>query len=140
MANGFLLDTHVFVKFVNGVENVFSRERIYTIESAAAQERLFLSQMSFLEIAQLQSVGRLHLAQPTARWLSQAMHRLNARVVLLEDQICGKGYELSRSFPKDPADRVLVATAIVKNLTLVTEDQAILNHSIQGLCNAIPPK
>ncbi len=69
--------------------------------------------------------GRLSLAVPTAEW-----HRGTLELGILEAPVTGQigilAGELA-GLPGDPADRIITATAILRDATLITADQRILD-------------
>ena len=81
----------------------------------------------FWEIAMLVRSGRLALAMPTAEW-----HRGTLELGILEAPVTGQigilAGELA-GLPGDPADRIITATAMARNATLLTADRRILDWS-----------
>jgi len=57
-------------------------------------------------------------------------------------RICVQAFEFPANYPKDPADRVIGATAVVEGLNLVTADQAIrpVKSRANDLVNFAPPQ
>jgi PIN domain nuclease of toxin-antitoxin system len=65
--------------------------------------------------------------KPSApHWLSVAQSAEQIRVEPLTDKICLESVSLPGTFHRDPADRVIVATARLLNCELVTADNKIL--------------
>ena len=62
------------------------------------------------------------------RWLNSAIENSGLRVVELTPEIAMESCNLPGSFHKDPADRIIVATARIRNLTLLTKDGKILEY------------
>ncbi len=62
------------------------------------------------------------------RWLNNAIENSGLRVVKLTPEIAMESCNLPGSFHKDPADRILVATARIRNLTLLPKDGKILEY------------
>jgi len=48
-------------------------------------------------------------------------------VLAMNGEICARAYTLPPKYFKDPADRIIAATALVGGLTLVTADTQIRN-------------
>jgi PIN domain nuclease of toxin-antitoxin system len=46
-------------------------------------------------------------------------------VLPITGRICVQAFEFPVNYPKDPADRIIGATAVIEGLKLVTADQAI---------------
>ena len=120
-----LLDTHVWVWSQESPKQLGP-----TAQSAVADEdnALFVSPVSSLEIARLVRGGRLTLAGRLQTWVTESLHALLADTVPLTHEIAITAYGLPGEFHRDPADRMLVATAMVHDLTLVTADERILAY------------
>ena len=120
-----LLDTHVWVWSQESPKQLGP-----TAQSAVADEdnALFVSPVSSLEIARLVRGGRLTLAGRLQTWVTESLCALLADTVPLTHEIAITAYDLPGKFHRDPADRMLVATAMVHDLTLVTADERILAY------------
>jgi PIN domain nuclease of toxin-antitoxin system len=73
-------------------------------------------------------VGRLELAGRTTEWIRLALRYPGVRLVPLTPRIAVEANELPDPFHRDPADRILVATARVHGFPLLTADQKILGY------------
>jgi PIN domain nuclease of toxin-antitoxin system len=94
----------------------------------ATAEELCVSAVSSLEIARLVTGGLVELKGSLDRWVRSAIDSLEARSIDIDHQIAIEAYKLPGRFHKDPADRLLVATARLRDLTLVTADERILAY------------
>jgi PIN domain nuclease of toxin-antitoxin system len=101
------------------------------IRSAVAESALFVSAITFWEIALLGSRRRL---RPSRSPTEQRATILGSGIqeLPLTGEITILAVELN-NLPGDPADRFIVATAIKHGVTLVTADEALLNwrHSVR---------
>ena len=61
-------------------------------------------------------------------WISESLQGLIADTVSLSHEIAVGAYDLPGEFHRDPADRILVATARVHDFTVVTPDSRILTY------------
>ena len=127
MDDPLVLDTHTLVGLVEG-ESRLGRKSRELAQAALQSDVLAVSAICFWEIALLVKSGRLGLAMPTSEW-----HRGSLNLGILEAPVTGQiGIlaEESAGLPGDSADRIITATAIVLNATLLTADQRILNWPV----------
>jgi PIN domain nuclease of toxin-antitoxin system len=121
----YLLDTHVWL-WSHEAHEKFGR-KAQGILTSGDDERV-VSAISTFEIARLIGKGRLILQQSFASWSAQSLHDLVATTINVTHEIAWEAYSLPGSFHKDPADRLLIATARLHDLTLLTADDSILNY------------
>jgi PIN domain nuclease of toxin-antitoxin system len=121
----FLLDTHVWIWTQEQPDAMGPTSRAL-LESTT--EALCVSAVSSLEIARLVAGGLLELKGSLDRWVRAAIDSIEAHGIDIDHQIAIAAYELPGRFHKDPADRLLVATARLRDLTLVTADERILAY------------
>lgn len=120
-----LLDTHVLVWAVSSPALLGKRTRQRLLDP---KQPLFVSAISTLEIARLAALGQIELAAPVASWCERARHALGAEPIVVDDAVAVEAYALPGAFHPDPADRMLVATARLHGLHLVTADKRILAY------------
>lgn len=123
-----LLDTHIWIWWLHGQPELSSATRKILDDFSKKGERPFLSDMSLWEAQMLYRRGRIVLQIPFEEWLSQAsssveLLRITPNVILEVDR-------LPHSFHGDPADRIIVATAIAHRISLLTRDQKILDSNV----------
>jgi len=131
-----LLDTHVWLWLVAGSRDL-STEARHTIERAAAAGTLRIAAISLWEIALFASRGRIVLGKSAGLWLAEALVHPGPAIDPLSPQIAIESYALPDVFHRDPADRLIVATARVANAILMTRDQRILDYAARGHLTAI---
>jgi PIN domain nuclease of toxin-antitoxin system len=119
-----VLDTHAWVWWVADRPRL-SRKARAAIEGDG---RLAISGISLWEVATLVSKGRLRLDRDPTDWLTQASALPGLEVVPIRPPIAVLSTQLGRAFPGDPADRLVVATAILEAAPLVTKDERILGY------------
>ena len=131
-----LLDTHVWVWFMlaNAELAVSGRN---AINRAAASGQLRIAAISVWEAALLASRGRVALGRPLAQWITEAVSAPGLSIEPLLPQVAVEACSLPEAFHRDPADRLIVATARVANATLMTRDQRILDYAARGHLTAI---
>lgn len=121
----FLLDTHVWIWTQEQPDAIGSSARAL-LETTA--DDLCVSAVSSLEIARLVSGGLLTLQGTVDRWVRAALNSIEARSIDIDHSVAIDAYKLPGRFHKDPADRLLVATARLHDLMLVTADERILAY------------
>ena len=107
------------------------------IDAAAAAGTLRIAAISLWEIALLASRGRIVLGKSIGSWLAEALADPAPAIDPLSPQIAVEACSLPEAFHRDPADRMVVATARVTNAILITRDQQILDYAARGHLTAI---
>ena len=121
-----LLDTHIWVWWVD--ENPQLSQRHTQLLQDSEQEGLGVSAMSCWEVAKLVERRRLQLACSIEEWMEQAVAYPGLRVLPLTPQIAIESTKLPAPFHRDPADQIIVATARMHDLSLLTMDRLILDY------------
>ena len=129
-----LLDTHVLVWWLNDRHRLSAAQRD-VVASAGAESPLLVSDISLWEVAMLHARGRIRLAIPLREWLEKATGPPLVRRQGISPAIAETVAALPDSFHRDPADRILVATARVLGATLLTQDRRIIDA---GLVDVLP--
>jgi PIN domain nuclease of toxin-antitoxin system len=124
-----LLDTHALVWWVDGSKKL-AREQHRATERAASTGTLFLSEISFWEIAMLVEAGKLTFREPLDEWLERAAAAPAVQRIGITPTIAREVASLSTTRNWDPADRILVATARVLGARLVTSDSRIIDSKL----------
>ena len=130
-----LLDTHVWLDFLNASPRL-RPATVTAIEAARSSGSVFVSVISTWEVALLVRLKRIDLHSPIEQWIDDALKLPGLNLLPLTPRIAIAAVELSDPMHKDPADRILVASARVERLTLVTRDHDILTfaRSIKLAC------
>lgn len=120
-----LLDTHVWVWSQAQPEELGPGVQQALTDPTAA---IYVATVSTLELSRFVMLGRLELFAGVDDWVSASLDLLGARTIELSHAIALGAYQLPGSFHRDPADRIIVATAREHGLTLVTADERILSY------------
>jgi PIN domain nuclease of toxin-antitoxin system len=120
-----LLDTHVIFWALQSPERLGQTCR-QNIEDTTNE--LNVSSISHLEFGQLVASGRIRVKGTLDSWMHRGAVELGMATLDITPRIALLAYGLPGEFHKDPADRILVATAIHHGLTLVTADDRILSY------------
>jgi PIN domain nuclease of toxin-antitoxin system len=124
-----LLDTHVLVRYLMGDKRLGKRA-VASIDKALPDDEVFVSAISFWEVAMLVERKRLELDMTVAAFRSLALrHGIHEETV--DGEIGISAAELPDSHA-DPAHRMLVATAVLRGLTLITADDTLLSWKLRG--------
>ena len=124
-----LLDTHILIWWLND-SNQLSPAQRKVITSASAQSPLLISDISLLEVATMHNLGRIQLTIPLRGWLDKAVAPPLVRRHGISPAIVAELATLPDSFHRDPADRILVATARTFGATLLTQDRRIIDAAL----------
>jgi PIN domain nuclease of toxin-antitoxin system len=132
-----LLDTHVWIWFVMGSDELHGAAIRGSMESAIKSSGLFISSISLWETAMLVAKRRIALSIDTLDWIHAGLRETGIQTIEITPEIAVESVNLCDSFHGDPADRIIVATARVRNCCLVTRDARILAYSREGFCSAL---
>jgi PIN domain nuclease of toxin-antitoxin system len=136
-----LLDTHVWVWYVENQADRFSRRLEPIVEAAVRRGGVVVSAISVWEVARLHAVRRLDLSVDVRTWVSRALAFPGVRFKGLSPSIAIESTRLPGTLHRDPADCILIATARQLGASLVTCDARILSYADQGhlrVVNAMP--
>lgn len=117
-----LIDTQIVIWLALEPEKL-SREASEAIRQARRADGVAIADKTLWELAMAFSRGRIGDGM-SLRELLQETER-NFVVLPLNAAVAERSVEFGKSFPADPADRIIAATAIVNGLSLVTADAQI---------------
>jgi PIN domain nuclease of toxin-antitoxin system len=123
-----LLDTHIWLNY-QGFTKALRRPAEQAIDEASERSAVFISVISIWEIAMLVRAGRLELSASIDRWSEEALSKPGIVLLPFSPQIAIESVTLPEPMHKDPADRILVASARVERMTLVSSDKKVLNFA-----------
>lgn len=89
------------------------------------EEEVFVSSISCWEVSLLTSRGRLELAIPVEDWIARSEGLPWLQFVPLDNRIALRSNRLPGEIHDDPADRIIIATALTLGAALVTRDRRI---------------
>jgi PIN domain nuclease of toxin-antitoxin system len=121
-----LLDTHIWRWWVGG-DPRFTPAHRNVLESAEGLER-GISAISCWEIAKALETGNLVLAKSVDEWMDEALRHPGVVLLDLTPAIAIESTRLPPPIHKDPGDQIIIATARVLKLRLLTADERILAY------------
>ena len=134
--NLILLDTHAWIWLINGNEKLRSSKDLPLIEQAALVSNVKVSAISVWEVSMLEAKGRISFPIDCLDWVKKALNAPGISLAPLTPEIAVLSSRLPGNFHGDPADRIIVATALELGSGLVTKDRKILSYSESGALNA----
>ena len=92
------------------------------------REGLVLSIISCWEVAKLVEKKKLRFTIPCREWIDQAVREEGVTLHPLTPEICVESTELPGAFHGDPADQIIVATARLLGMPVLTSDREIVDY------------
>ena len=131
-----LLDTHAAVWVFENIP--IARAATEAMHAASRNGMpVFVSPITAFEIGQLSSRGRIDLSAAPHRWFRGLLTTPGIHLAELTPDILIAASFLPGTPPRDPMDRILIATARELAATLVTRDRAIVAYGEQGNVNVV---
>ena len=122
-----VLDTHTWIWYVSNPE-LLSKRAKRSIEAALKLKEIFISSISVWEVALLVASKRLELTMNIVDWIAKSEAFPFFHFVPVDNAIALKSVNLPEPLHKDPADRIIIATAMVMGVPVVSKDEKILNY------------
>lgn len=122
-----LLDTHVLLWLANEPERLSKTARD-TIADARRTGGIAVATMTLWELAWIAENHRVVISGSVEKFVRETVSPVIVKPMTPE--IVAVAVHLPSSFPKDPADRAITATAIAEDMQLVTADQRIRKSGI----------
>ncbi len=117
-----LLDSHV-LHWWSAEPRRLSEAATSAVEGA---DELAVAAITWFELAWLADHERIQLNIPLRSWLQQLAEQV--RTVGITPSVAATAVSLPSSFPGDPADRLIYATAVEHGWRLVTKDRRLRSH------------
>ena len=121
-----LLDTHIWIWWVDQSPRLKAWQKQLIKENE--EHILGISVISCWETAKLVEIGKLGMVCPIEEWMEGALAYPGIQLLELTPQISIESTKLPDEFHKDPADQIIVATARVYDISLLTADHKILDY------------
>ncbi len=125
-----LLDTHIWVWYLEGDHTNLSVELVALLDRSASTNNLYVSDISYWEVAVKASKGKLMFSLDVTVWLRRAEKAPGIRFLPLDRDILLLSTRLPGTVHNDSADRMLIAVAQLHNLPIVTADRLIVDYAM----------
>ena len=123
-----VLDTHVWIWFISNPENL-SKQAEKAINKAVKDKSVLISSISAWELALLVQKKRLKLKLEVNDWIAKSEGLPFIQFIPVTNSIAVKSVNLPTPLHADPADRIIIATALSVGSPLVTKDKKLLDYS-----------
>ncbi len=124
-----LLDTHVLVWLVSDSDRL-SRTAAREISKAAQKGELAVASITLWELALLYSGGRIRTSGSIESAIGTIIEKSRVQILEITPEISALTTAFPETYPKDPADRLIGATARALGLTLITQDERLLDSPL----------
>lgn len=98
-----------------------------------ASPALHYSSISAWELSRLAKEGKVELGVDAVDFLSDLVDQYGLVSIPVTDEIATASAQLP-DFHKDPSDRIVIATALLRNLTIVTGDAKFTHYGVRTIC------
>ena len=122
-----VLDTHAWVWWVGRPEEISGGAQ-EAIAGAIERQEIFISSISAWEVAILVRKGRLELTMPVEDWIARSEALPFVQFVPVDNRIALRSNHLPGEIHEDPADRIIIATALTLGASLVSKDGKIRDY------------
>jgi PIN domain nuclease of toxin-antitoxin system len=117
-----LLDTHIVIWLAFEPDKLSKRAK-EAIGAARLQGGLAIAGITLLELAWLAEKGRVETTLSVESFVRLCASKMT--VLPITPEIAARAVSLPDSYPKDPQDRLIGATALAEGMDLVTHDRLI---------------
>jgi len=121
-----LLDTNALIWWTTAPEKLSKKAR-NTIEKEIKEMEILISSISVWEVFLLTKKNKIQLLIDVELWLERIENFSYIKFVSVDNRIAAHSIRLP-DFHQDPADRIIVATALQYGATLITSDKKILDY------------
>lgn len=123
-----VLDTHAWIWFTSNPE-ALSKKAKKAVDAAVKEKNVLVSSISAWEVALLVKNKRLKLSMDVTDWIAKSEILPFIQFIPVSNSIAVKSVNLPQPLHSDPADRVIIATALSTGALLVTKDKKISDYS-----------
>ncbi len=131
-----LLDTCAAIWIAND-QPIAKDARDAVVGALEAEEPVFVSPITAWEIGILASRGRISLRMSPEKWFERLLDQPGVTLADMSPRVLIASSFLPGAHPKDPADRIIAATAREYGFCVVTRDRRLLAYAQSGYCRAL---
>ena len=121
-----VMDTHIWWWAISERAQLSRRAR--SLLAKTPPEQRVIASISIWEFAMMVTRGRIQLTISPDEWLDYAISKTGITILNLDSRTALESCNLPGKFHKDPADRIIVATARIHQAKLITRDQKIIDY------------
>lgn len=122
-----VLDTHAWIWFISNPENL-SKKASKAVTEAVKEKSVLISSISAWEVALLVTKKRLKLSLDVTDWIAKSESLPFIQFIAVSNAIAIRSVNLPQPLHTDPADRIIIATALFAGAPLVTKDKKLINY------------
>ena len=122
-----VLDTHIWIWFISEPE-ILSKRAKKAVFAAVKEKSVLISSISAWEVALLVKKKRLTLSLDVTDWIAKSEGLPFIQFIEISNSIAVKSVNLPQPLHPDPADRIIIATALSTGVPLVTKDKKLLDY------------
>ena len=123
-----VLDTHAWIWFISNPD-LLSKRAKKAVNAAVKDKSILISSISAWELALLVTKKRMKLTLDVTDWIAKSESLPFIQFVPITNSIAVKSVNLPLPLHPDPADRIIIATALSVGAPLVTKDRKLLDYS-----------
>lgn len=131
-----LLDTCAAIWIAND-QPIAKDARDAVVGALEAEEPVFVSPITAWEIGIMASRGRISLRMSPEKWFERLLEQPGVALADMSPRVLIASSFLPGAYPKDPADRIIAATAREYGFCVVTRDRRLLAYAQSGYCRAL---
>lgn len=124
-----LLDTHIWIWWISR-SNRLTSDELASLDALSTSGDISIASISLWEMANLVSLKRLTLNRSLDDWLQAATDPMFVKVHRISPKVSAEIAVLPETLHRDPADRLIIATARVLKHPLHTLDQKIIDSGL----------
>lgn len=122
-----ILDTNALIWWTTAPEKL-SRKAFEAVEQANSETGILVSSISVWEVYLLVKKDKLRLSLDIDQWLQKVESLPSIQFVPMDNRIAVQSVDLPEFASKDPADRIIIATALQYGAMIVSSDKKILKY------------